>query len=294
MPRRPPGSKPRKRGPAPRRPTPEQQAKVEELRRRAHQAALLNAENHAFLLAVEHLGKAQEAIEKAMQARQGREVAASRPETKPSPEVLALEEAEQQEIRSVKARDVLEAACDSRVRDAMESWHADTLKYSEPVNRLVRSARCLLRTAEEILRREVKQSAESEDVPLPWEEESEILYRLVHDEAGLKKGSLVRAIDQRRIVDPQRVKRHFDALRHFVDRATKRTDGALWHPREQFMDGLTRAFGAVGSEDHATVDDEIRRAVVTAWATPVLHDQVKGLFPVRQMPKKRRKEKRAK
>jgi hypothetical protein len=34
--------------------------------------------------------------------------------------------------------------------------------------------------------------------------------------------------------------------------------------------------------------------VVTAWATPVLHDQVKGLFPVRQMPKKRRKPKGAK
>ena len=144
------------------------------------------------------------------------------------------------------------------------------------------------------MRREVKCASEFEDVPLPWEEESEILYRLAEDEAGLKKGSLVRAMDQRRIDDPQRAKRHFDALRHFVDRAIERTDVALWRPREQFMDGLTRVVDAVGPKDYAKVNQELRRAVVEAWATPLLHDQVKALFPVRQKPKKRRKEKRAK
>ena len=166
MPRRRRGEPAGVRGPAPLLPTPEQRARIPELRDRAHQAVLLNEENHALVLAVSHICKVQEAIETAMQIRQRRRVAVERPETKPSPEVLAVEEAEQRWIGDVKVRDALAPA---NHRKAMEAWHADTLKYSEPTNRLVRSARCLLRMADEILRGEVQRAAQYEDVPLPWE-----------------------------------------------------------------------------------------------------------------------------
>ncbi len=250
------------------------------------QAALLNQENRAFLLAVEHVCKAQEAIEEAMQIRQRRKVGAERPETKPSPEVVALEEAEQRWIGDVKVRDAFAPA--SR-RKAMEDWHADTLKYSEPTNRLVRSARCLLRMADEILRGEVKRAAHYEEVPLPWEDEADIFYRLAKDEVGLESAALVRAVETRKIHDAKRAKRHFDALRNTIRRAVERADISLWHPREEFMAGLIGSGAPLAAKDLAEVDEQVRRLVVWAWASPALHDEVRRLFPVRPSRKKRQK-----
>jgi len=56
-----------------------------------------------------------------MQIRQRRKVAAERPETKPSPEVLAVEEAEQRWIGDVKVRDAFAPASHTK---AMEDWQA--------------------------------------------------------------------------------------------------------------------------------------------------------------------------
>jgi hypothetical protein len=274
------------RGPAPLLPKPEQQARIPELRDRAHQAASLNEENHALLLAANHIAEAQEAIETAMQIRQRRKVAAERPETKPSPEVLAVEEAEQHSIRDVKAKYALAPASHTK---ATEDWQADTLKYSEPTNRLVRSARCLLRMADEILRGEVQRAARYEDVALPWEDEDDIFYRLAKDEAGLEKAALVRAVEERKIVDTDRAKEHFEALRNAIRRVGERADIALSHPRENYMTGLIGAGAPLAAKDLVEVDEQVRRLVVGAWASPALHDDVCRLFPARPSRKKRQK-----
>jgi hypothetical protein len=274
------------RGPAPLLPTPEQQARIPELRDRAHHAALLNGENHALLLAANHIAEAQEAIETAMQIRQRRKVAAERPETKPSPEVLAVEEAEQRWIGDVKVRDALAPATH---RKAMEDWQADTLKYSESTSRLVRSARCLLRVADEIIRGEVQRAAQYEDVALPWEDEDDIFYRLAKDEAGLEKAALVRAVEERKIVDTDRAKEHFEALRNAIRRVGERADIALWRPRENYMTGLLGAGAPLESKVLAEVDEQVRRLAVWAWASPALHDEVCRLFPARPSRKKRQK-----
>jgi len=274
------------RGPAPLLPTHEQQARIPELRDRAHQAASLNEENHALLLAANHIAEAQEAIETAMQIRQRRKVGAERPETKPSPEVLAVEEAEQHSIRDVKAKYALAPASHTK---ATEDWQADTLKYSEPTNRLVRSARCLLRMADEILRGEVQRAARYEDVALPWEDEDDIFYRLAKDEAGLEKAALVRAVEERKIVDTDRAKEHFEALRNAIRRVGERADIALSHPRENYMTGLIGAGAPLAAKDLVEVDEQVRRLVVGAWASPALHDDVCRLFPARPSRKKRQK-----
>jgi len=247
---------------------------------------LLNGENHALLLAANHIAEAQEAIETAMQIRQRRKVAAERPETKPSPEVLAVEEAEQRWIGDVKVRDALAPATH---RKAMEDWQADTLKYSESTSRLVRSARCLLRVADEIIRGEVQRAAQYEDVALPWEDEDDIFYRLAKDEAGLEKAALVRAVEERKIVDTDRAKEHFEALRNAIRRVGERADIALWRPRENYMTGLLGAGAPLESKVLAEVDEQVRRLAVWAWASPALHDEVCRLFPARPSRKKRQK-----
>jgi hypothetical protein len=253
-------------------------AKLPSLKERAGQADLLNQENHAFMLALEHLRKAQDAIDKAMDIRQRRKVALQRPETKPSPEVLALEEAEQRKIARVKVEEAEAAARQPEILGAMEAWQADTLKHSEPKSRLVRSARCLLRQVDEILRGEVRRSAEFEDVPWPWEQEFDIYYRLAQTEAGIESPEFVRAA--------AKVEGGSEALRKKLGRIADRAIDALSVPREYFAVGLMKAFeahgkpeGGIENKDLATLDDLLRRALVLAWASPALHEQVARLFP---------------
>ncbi len=278
MPRRPKGMGPRKRGPALREPTPEQLAKLPELKERACQADLLNQENHALMLALEQLRKVQDAIDKAMDIRQRRKVAPQRPNTEPSPEISALEEAEQRQIVRVKAKESEAAARQPEILAVIEDWQADTLKHSEPKSRLVRSARCLLRQVDEILRGEVRRSAEFEDVPCPWEQEFDIYFRLAQTEAGIERSEFVRAATK--------VEGGSEALRKKLGRIAGRAMASLAIPRDHFTAGLRKAFeahgipkGGINLKDLATLDDQVRRALVFAWASPALHDQVVRLFP---------------
>jgi len=253
-------------GPAREEPTKEERDRVPELKALAHQASMLGAENDLLLEAAALIQQAQSKIDAAMALRQERKVDSSRPGRQPADEIVALENLEQSAIAFVRKKLTVNGSIEPGVDEWLRAWAADSLAYSEPVNRLVRSARCLLRFVEDIVRSEVRMAVIHEDVPLPGETPEQILDRLMATELGL--GGVL----AQRARNPSE-----DLLAAGMKQAKRREQkvgAALAIPESAFAEGFNRSGAKATADELSLLDEIVRKSVAFAATVPGLDAQV--------------------
>ncbi|MGD0837341.1 MAG: hypothetical protein ABSB49_11940 [Polyangia bacterium] len=177
-----------------------------------------------------------------------------------------MEDLEQTAIAFVRKKATVNGSIHPALEAWLDAWSASSLKYSEPVNRLVKSARCLLSFAEDILRSEVRMAAIYEDVPLPGETSEQILNRLLASELGLT-GRVAQ-----RLRDPCEARE--DAGRNQAVRRAQQVEEALLVPETAFAEGFNLSDAKANEADLPILEEVIRKATVFAATVPGLDAQV--------------------
>jgi hypothetical protein len=266
MPRRKKGQPSGRPGPAPNDPTPEQMARIPELKERAQQIELLGYENDLLLAAARLAQQVQARIEEAMEIRRRRKVNPNRPGRQLADEIVALETLEQSALAFVQKNVNVNGAIHPDVKERLDAWAADIAKDLGPVNHRIRAIRCLLRFAEDMLRAEVRLANAHEDVPLPGETEKQILDRLLETELGLKGVAAARALGRPEMFEKAECRQ--------AERRTKLKDAALFGPESAFAEGFNASGAKASEEDLPVLDEIVRGAIAFAATVPGLDREV--------------------
>jgi hypothetical protein len=264
-----------KRGPPRKDPTQDQKARFLELKERAHRIWLLSQENELFRTAAALVRCAQVMVHAAMDNRQQRGASPSRPERKMISEIVALEGYEREVIAYYKRQK------NPSNKSLIESLEAEAAAYTEPINRGVRAALCLLRYADNMLREEVRLAGMHEEVCWQGETEQQILDHLVESELGLKGFGAARL--------EGRPEDFEDATRRQAERREKAVRGALHQAREHFMAGFAKSGAKVTPQDQCKLDQLLRQAATIASADPRLDDEIIPVNAFEQVARARRR-----
>jgi hypothetical protein len=266
-----------KRGPARQDPTPDQKARFAELKERAHRISLLSEENELFRTAAALVRCAQAMVHAAMDNRHQRGPSPARPERNMISEIVALEDYEREVIAYYKRQ---KSSKNPSNKSLVESLEAEVAAFTEPINRGVRAALCLLRYADNMLREEVRLAGMHEEVSWQGETEKQILDHLVQSELGFKGFGAAR-LEVREELE--------DAVRRQAERREKSVRRALDQAREHFMAGFAQSGAKVTPQDQRKLDQLLRQAATVASADPRLDDEIVPVNAFEQLSRMRRR-----